>query len=294
MQFNKRDYLIFNVEEDNNEKIKDFLRRNLISQRMIRKAIKSNSIYLNGKATYKNDSLKRGDELSIKFEEEKLNGKRQFKDLDIIFENEDLIFINKEPFMVTHTAKDDIEDTLLNYMCDYFYRNGINRKVRFVNRLDRDTSGIVIIAKNSYAQNFLTREFKENKVVKKYLAITEGIFEKKEGVIEEPIGLSSDGIKREVTSDGKYSKTAYRVIKEKNGLSFVELRLFTGRTHQIRVHLKAINHPIIGDSLYNKSSDLINRQALHSYYLKIKLPREEKYIEIKADLPEDFKKIITL
>ena len=190
--------------------------------------------------------------------------------------------------MVTHTAKDDSQGTLLNYILGYFEENNIKRKVRFINRLDRDTSGIVLACKNSFAQDKISSEFRD-KVEKKYLAICQGIFEDKEGIIDAPIATSEDGIRREVNYViGKKSITSYKVLSEYDNMSLVILTLHTGRTHQIRVHLSHLGHPIIGDSLYGEKSDLISRQALHSYSIKLNLPRKDEEIEILANLPEDF------
>lgn len=285
-RLNSKDFLNFRVGKE--IKLNDFLREKNLSSKLIRRSVKSESIYLNGKLNKKSKKLKINDIVSVEFEEEDLNGKIEHRVLDILYEDDDLILVNKEPFMVTHTAKDDTTGTLLNYLCGYFYVNNINRKVRFVNRLDRDTSGIVMVAKNSFTQDKISKEFKES-VEKKYLAICNGIFHEKEGVIETPIALSEDKIRREVNYvTGKRSITSYKVLEEKDNMSLVLLTLHTGRTHQIRVHLSHIGHPIIGDELYFEKSNLIKRQALHSYSLKFKLPRNNKEIEIFAGVPHDF------
>ncbi|MBS4882113.1 MAG: RluA family pseudouridine synthase [Peptoniphilus harei] len=285
-RLNSKDFLNFKATKE--IKINDYLKERGVSSRLIRKSVKSGSIYLNGKLIKKNKKLKLNDIISLRFQDEDPNGKIENKDLDILYEDDDLIIINKEPFMVTHTAKDDSEGTLLNYLFGYFHDNNINRKVRFINRLDRDTSGIVVASKNSFAQDKISAEFRDV-VEKKYLAICQGIFDEKEGTIDAPIATSEDNIRRQVNYViGKKSITSYKVIEEYDNMSLVLLSLHTGRTHQIRVHLSHLGHPIIGDSLYGKKSDLINRQALHSYSIKLKLPRNNKEIEIFAKLPKDF------
>lgn len=285
-RLNSKDFL--NFRSDKNIKINDYLKERGVSSRLIRKSIKSEKIYLNGKLIKKNKKLKLNDIISLRFEDEEPNGKVEKKSLDILYEDDDLILINKEPFMVTHTAKDDSDGTLLNYLLGYFDENNIRRKVRFVNRLDRDTSGIVVACKNSFAQDKISSDFRD-KVEKKYLAICSGIFKEKEGIIDAPIATSEDNIRREVNYViGKKSITSYKVLEEYDNMSLVMLTLYTGRTHQIRVHLSHIGHPIIGDSLYGEKSDLINRQALHSYSIKFKLPRNDKGIEIFAKVPKDF------
>ncbi|OLR64864.1 RluA family pseudouridine synthase [Peptoniphilus porci] len=285
-RLNQKDFLNFRATKE--VKINEYLKECGVSSRLIRKSVNSGSIYLNGKSVKTNKRIKLNDIVSLRFEDEVPNGKIENKNLDILYEDEDLILINKEPFMVTHTAKDDSEGTLLNYLCGYFKENNINRKVRFINRLDRDTSGIVVVSKNSFSQDKISREFKES-VEKKYLAICEGTFKEKEGIIDAPIAKSEDNIKREINYViGKKSLTSYKVLREYKNMSLVMLTLHTGRTHQIRVHLSYIGHPILGDSLYGKRSELINRQALHSYSLKLKLPRNNKEIEIFAKVPGDF------
>lgn len=285
-RLNSKDFLNFKASKK--IKINDYLKERGVSSRLIRKSVKSGSIYLNGKLIKKNKKLKLNDIISLRFQDEDPNGKIENKDLDILYEDDDLIIINKEPFMVTHTAKDDSEGTLLNYLLGYFHDNNIKRKVRFINRLDRDTSGIVVASKNSFAQDKISAEFRDM-VEKKYLAICQGIFDEKEGTIDAPIATSEDNIRREVNYViGKKSITSYKVIEEYDNMSLVLLTLHTGRTHQIRVHLSYLGHPIIGDSLYGEKSDLINRQALHSYSIKLKLPRNNKEIEIFAKPPKDF------
>ena len=256
-RLNSKDFLNFRANK--NIKINDYLKERGVSSRLIRKSVKSEKIYLNGKLIKKNKKLKLNDIISLRFEDEEPNGKVEKKSLDILYEDDDLILINKEPFMVTHTAKDDSDGTLLNYLLGYFYENKIKRKVRFVNRLDRDTSGIVVACKNSFAQDKISSDFRD-KVEKKYLAICSGIFKEKEGIIDAPIATSEDNIRREVNYViGKKSITSYKVLEEYDNMSLVMLTLYTGRTHQIRVHLSHLGHPIIGDSLYGEKSELIDK-----------------------------------
>lgn len=289
-RLNSRDFLNFRFRGNSGNKIKvnDFLKEKGVSFRLIRKSVKNGNIYLNSRVNRKNKILRENDLISLRFQDEEPNGKIEHRDLDILYEDDDLLMVNKEPFMVTHTAKDDSEGTLLNYTLGYFEENNIKRKVRFINRLDRDTSGIVLVAKNSFAQDKVTSDFDKN-VEKKYIAIVEGILDEKEGIIDGPIATSEDGIRREVNYViGKKSLTSYKVLEEYENMSLLLLTLHTGRTHQIRVHMAHVGHPILGDGLYGSKSDLINRQALHSYSLKFKLPRNNKAIEICAKLPKDF------
>lgn len=284
---NSKDF--FNFKVDKKILSNNFLREKNFSSRLIRKSIRENLIYLNGKSLRENKKIKPCDIISVKILEEEPNGLVEHKNIDIIYEDEDLLVVNKPPFMVTHTAKDDLDGTLLNYVLGYFDDISLKRKVRFANRLDRDTSGIVIVAKNSFAHANISKQYK-NDVNKKYLAIVDGILNEKEGVIEMPIARAEDGIRREVNLvNGKRAKTAYKVISENENMSLLDVKLFTGRTHQIRVHLKSIGHPIVGDELYGGNTDLIKRQALHCYNMKIKKIRSGEELNLYASVPDDFK-----
>lgn len=290
--YNSKDYFKYTADKDD-IKLKSYLKDNGISSRFYREVTKESVILVNKKVTKSNVLLKKGDEILVKIPEENLNAEAQEGILHILYEDDDLLVVNKEPFMVTHTAKANKSSTLLNYACNYFKENDIKRKVRFVNRLDRDTSGIVIIAKNSHAHSTISEQFERDTVIKNYIAITKNNFkDKKVGIIELPIKRDEDGIKRYVSYDGKYSKTGYEVLRENENIAIVKLRLYTGRTHQIRVHLSHIGCSIIGDELYGEKSDLINRQALHCFYIEFDHPRTGKRLKIEAPLFEDMQKLL--
>ena len=174
-----------------------------------------------------------------------------------------------------------------------FDKLGLKKKIRIVNRLDRNTSGIVILAKNEYIQECLIKQMKTNEFKKEYLAIAKGILESKSGTLNFPIARKEGSIiERTVSSDGDSAITHYDVVKEFNNLSLVHIVLETGRTHQIRVHFSYIGHPILGDTLYGSPSELINRQALHSYKLTFIHPVTKKVVSLEAPLPNDIKNII--
>ncbi|HCX65505.1 MAG TPA: RluA family pseudouridine synthase, partial [Eubacteriaceae bacterium] len=177
----------------------------------------------------------------------------------------------------------------------YFKEKNIDTKIRFVNRLDRDTTGLVLVAKNKFAHQFIQDQMKGGHVRKKYVAIAQGVIEPEFQTIDLPIGRKSEeDIERVVMKEGKPSVTDCRVVERYRGFSLVELTLKTGRTHQIRVHLKAIGHPLAGDPLYNLDADShpIDRQALHAESLALVLPRSKRWIALQADLPEDMKRLI--
>lgn len=280
------DSLIYKVTEPTTQK--DFLKDKL-SSRFMRSCIQSNLIFRNGKVSVKNSRLEVGDEIRIDFPNENPNGEVQHTKLDIVYEDEDILVINKPPNMVTHTSRSDLSDTLLNYALGYFDEIGLKRKVRFVNRLDRDTSGLVIAAKNSYAHSVISEQF-EHGVIKEYLALVAG--KPKDVIIEAPIARAEDGVRREVRDDGKYSKTSLKLIKCFGEYSLVKLRLYTGRTHQIRVHMQHIGHPLLGDSLYSDDTSM-NRQALHSFRITFETPRKGQVV-LSAKMPDDMKSMLKI
>jgi|LGVE01.1.fsa_nt_gb 23S rRNA pseudouridine1911/1915/1917 synthase len=283
------------TEENDGNNILEFLIKDYnFSQRLLRRLKKSNSIFLNGKSVSVRQTVFCDDILEILFEDEKLNYEPEKMDLKILYEDGDILIIDKEPFMVVHPTKTHLNNTLANGIADYFIKNNIKKRIRFVNRLDMNTSGIIIIAKNSYAHQYIQDQMEEKSITKKYIAILTNSFPYDEGVIELPIGkLESGDIKRKVFDGGKDSITIFRTLEcfKKNG-AVVEVDLKTGRTHQIRVHFSHYNNSLLGDDLYGVKSSLIDRQALHSFYLRIKVPRKKDFIEINSDLPDDMKSVI--
>ena len=293
--------LEFKVIDNRFITIKEVLRDYFnISERLLTKLKKSNKILLNGNIAIVNQKLQINDVISINldFDEESENIVPTKMDLDIVFEDEALIIINKQPNMPVHPSILHFEDSLSNGLKFYFNSINLKRKLRPVNRLDKDTSGIVIFAKNEYVQEILIRQMKQNIFKKEYLAILEGHLETFQGTINAPISRKENSIiEREINSNGDNSITHYNVLNNfihSSGkkLSLVKFILETGRTHQIRVHSKHINHPILGDSLYGNSSDIISRQALHAYRVTFLHPISKKELIIETTLPKDMITII--
>lgn len=275
--------------------LEEFLYGKEISGRLFRRLYKKKHIYLNGKFVRKSTQVNKGDKVSIYMEDEDNNIIPEKMDLDIVYQDHDILVINKPPDIVVHPTKSHQEGTLSHGISHYFKENGINKKIRFVNRLDMDTTGILIVAKNPFGHQQLGIQLEENTVIKKYLCLVEGVLEKDQDTIDLPIGREEDrSIKKIVTDKGQNALTTYKVRERFKDTSLVEVQIFTGRSHQIRVHMDHIGHPIIGDSLYNKESPYIKRQALHSYYLKAKHPRKDAYIEFIAPLPQDMEDLIDL
>ena len=262
----------------------------LLSDRLITKLKKANKIYLNNLTTYTKKAVTEGDIVSvlIDFEEDNFNIVATNIPLDIIYEDEYLLVINKPANIAIHPSILHFDNSLSNGVKFYFDKLNLKKKIRIVNRLDKNTSGIVIFAKNEYIQECLIREMKTNNFKKEYLAIVEGILESKTGTLSFPIARKEGSIiERCVNPDGDIAITHYDVLKEFDKFSLVHITLETGRTHQIRVHFSYINHPILGDTLYGHHSELINRQALHSYKITFVHPITKKTLVLKAPISDD-------
>lgn len=282
-------------ENKNKKELKIILKEELnLSSRLINKLKKNNKIFVNNKKRKLNDILNKNDIVEIILEEERNEYDKEQMDLNIVYEDYDLLILNKAPYIVAHPTKSHKNKTIANGLCNYLYNDKKeNCKIRFINRLDMNTSGLMIIGKNSYSQHILSLDMKEDKVLKKYYALVYGNLKEKKLKIDKPIYKEEDNIKRIVDKRGQRCVTNVNVIEEYDGYSLLELVLETGRTHQIRVHLAHIGHPIIGDDLYGKEKDdLMNRQALHAYYLKFLRPRSKEILEIEIELPKDIKDAI--
>lgn len=287
----KLEYII----ENNKSNINQILQNELsISSRLLYKLIKSQRILLNGNICDTRNHSNVGDTLIVDFnyDEDNSNIVPTKMDLDIIYEDEWLLIVNKPARVAIHPSILHYSDSLCNGIRFYFDSIGLKKKIRPVNRLDLNTSGLVIFAKCEYIQECLISQMKDHLFKKEYLAICDGIFENKYGTINLPIARKKDSIiERCISDDGQPSITHYEVLKEFSNYSLVRCILETGRTHQIRVHMSAISHPLIGDSLYGSLSDLIDRQALHCYKLKFVHPITKKFMDFCGEIPLDFKKL---
>ena len=240
-----------------------------ISSRLFTK-LKNEHIYLNNHILNTYTPLKPGDIITINFGypeiQENIVSNKDIK-FDILFEDDWLLIVNKPSNMPVHPTMRHYEDTLSNGIKTYYDSINLNKKIRLVNRLDKDTSGIVIIAKCEYIQEQISKQMQQNIFKKEYLALVNGNLELTEDfkTINSPIKRKADSIiERVISEDGEKAITKYKVIKNFNGYSEVKIQLLTGRTHQIRVHFASVGHPILGDSLYGEETNLINRQALHA------------------------------
>lgn len=235
-----------------------------------------------------------GDVIGVRLPEETSDFEPEDIPLNIIYEDEDLILINKQPGIIVHPTKGHPEHTIANGVMKYMADTDQSFKVRFANRIDMDTSGIIIVAKNANSQNELSSQMRAGTVVKKYKALVEGIIGEDCFSIELPVGRPSpESIQRAVMDEGgKSAHSEIRVLErfsseEYGDHTLVEVRIKTGRTHQIRVHLSHIGHPIAGDSLYGGRTDLIDRQALHAYHIEFSHPMSGERVSFEVPLYDD-------
>ncbi|MBR3888288.1 MAG: RluA family pseudouridine synthase [Clostridia bacterium] len=279
--------------QDANKTVKNILKDKLnISSRLLIKLKNAQNIFVNSEPKFVNHIVEENDIVTalINFEEidyiepEEMN-------LDIIYEDEYLLVANKPAGIVVHPSSYHLNNTLANGV-KYYLNN--NKKIRPINRLDRDTSGIVMFAKNEYVQ-----ECFQNKAdyKKEYLAIINGILDNDKGTINKPIARKPDSImEREINyEDGQNAITHYDVLERfvEEGYTLVHIELETGRTHQIRVHFKSEGHTLLGDDLYGAPSKLITRQALHAWKISFVHPITNEEVKLEANIPEDIKNVIT-
>lgn len=276
--------------------------KNNLSRSYIQNLIKHNNILVNQKCTKPNYIIKENDEIRIKIPEpEILDIKPENINLDIVYEDDQIMVINKPQNLTVHPGAGNFSGTLVNGLVYYLRNNNsglsdIGGKLRpgIVHRIDKNTSGIIVIAKNNSAHKFLSEQFAEHKITREYIAIVTGNLYL-DGVINKPIGRDINNRKKmAINPNGRRAVTHYSIIKNFNGYSLIKLKLETGRTHQIRVHMASIKHYILGDDIYgqkDKKFGLIG-QALHARKLGFIHPTTKKYIEFNQKPPRYFLELI--
>ena len=253
------------------------------------------SILINGVWSYMRTPLSAGDTLTVHIRETESSPNIPPVDLPlcIVYEDEDIIVVNKPTGMPVHPSLNNYRNSLANALMYYYQQQGKPFIFRCTNRLDRDTSGLTVIAKHMVSSSILSAMTARHKIRREYLAIVRGHVTPPSGTIDAPIGRAGTPlIERRIDFEhGERAVTHYRVVKEKNGHSLVSLVLETGRTHQIRVHMKYLGFPLVGDYLYNPDMEYIQRQALHSHSLAFRHPITGEDLKFTAELPEDMLRI---
>lgn len=257
------------------------------SMRLFYKLKRNKKVTVNGKKIFLHEMVKDGDLIQVFLEEEVSEYEPVEMDLKVLYEDDDVLLVQKPPYVVVHPTMGTTEPTLLNALLFYFRTHGIQSKVRFVNRLDRDTSGILIVAKNQYAHARLSKECGLWDMEKEYETIVKGHLEPEWGTLSYPIYKVEKEIKRIVDPKGQEATTHYMLKERFDDADLLHITLETGRTHQIRVHLSHIGHPIIGDVLYGVADDRIDRQALHCVKMSFFSPRKKDKITVVSSLPDD-------
>lgn len=288
-------------EEFEGKRLDFFLSEKLegLSRSYLQTLIKKEYVCLeDGKKLKSSYKVKKNDKvLFTQPEDKELELEAEDIPINIVYQDEDIVIINKEPYMVVHPAPGNYSKTLVNailyHIKDLSGINGVKRP-GIVHRLDKNTSGLIIIAKNDEAHKKLTEMFKDKTVDKTYVAIVKGRVKKKEGRIETLIGRSPRDRKKMIVleDEGRVAISNYEVLEEKDDFSLVKINIETGRTHQIRVHMKHINCPILGDEVYGRASKTVKRQMLHAYKLEFEHPITGKHMSILSEIPDDFEKVM--
>ena len=267
----------------------------------IGKMIEENLVLYNGKPSKASTKIKTGDRIELfEKEPEPLAVKGEEIPLEIVYEDDDLMVINKPRGMVVHPAPGHTSGTLVNAVLSHAGESlsSINGVLRpgIVHRIDKDTSGLILVCKNDFSHKVLAKQLEEHSITRRYHAICSGRLKEEQGTVSAPIGRDEKNRKQQAINykHGKEAITHYRLLENLQNASLLECRLETGRTHQIRVHMKSIGHPLLGDPLYGPKKNLyaIKGQALHAMILGFVHPRSGEYMEFSADYPEDFQKLL--
>ena len=294
---------LFEIQENQQMRLDKYLAEQFPEQTRsyLQKLIKEGQVLVNGKTVKSGYQLSKGDEVSVTIPKPKeLDVEPQKMDLDIVYEDEDVILINKPKGMVVHPAPGHTTDTLVNGLLYHCKDNlsGINGVARpgIVHRIDRDTTGILIVCKNDMSHNSIAAQLKEHSINRRYRALVHGNLKEDTGTVEGPIGRHPVDRKKMAINErnGKPAVTHYTVLERFGNYTLIECKLETGRTHQIRVHMTSIGHPLVGDEVYGpaKCPFKLQGQCLHAMVLGFVHPRTGEYMEFSADLPEYFEDLL--
>lgn len=272
-----------------------------ISRSKIKEKIEAKKIFLNGKSIKASYKLIEDDEIEVTdnfFKEEKIEIKPQDLKLDKVYEDEYLLIVNKIAGMVVHISNDTLEDTLVNALLYHYGKDNLSDiggelRPGIVHRLDKDTSGLIIVAKDNETHKKLARDLQNFLIKREYVFICNGRFEKDEFIIKNRIGRNpKNRLKMSITEDGKYAETKFQKIQEFDNYTFARAILKTGRTHQIRVQLANINNPVVGDKVYSDRKNDYNKMLLHSNKIGFMHPKSGEYLEFIVKEPVYFEKFM--
>lgn len=271
-----------------------------LSRSMAQKLIKEENVLVNNKPSKESYRMKLGDKVIVRIEPPKeIEVEAQDIPLDIVFEDDDIIVINKSKGMVVHPGNGNMDGTLVNAVLSHSKDSlsGIGGKIRpgIVHRLDKDTSGLIIVAKNDNAHINISEQIKNHEVTKIYTCLVKGNIEEDEATIDMPIGRDTrDRKKMAIDLEGKEAVTHFKVLKRYYDYTLLRVKIDTGRTHQIRVHMAKIHHPVVGDEVYSsgKNEFDVKGQLLHSTILEFRHPRTNEKLHFEAPLPEEFEKVL--
>ena len=288
------------IVKENNIRIDTYIDSNTdISRSKIQKLIKNKCILVNEEETSSSYNIKEGDLISITYKEEIIDIEPEKMDLDIVYEDEYLLIINKQSGVVVHPAVGNYSHTLVNGLMYHFNKLSKENTIRpgIVHRLDKDTSGLMVVAKNDIVHDKLANMIKSKKVERKYISLVWGVVKHDKGTIDAPIGRDANDRQKYVVTNinSKDSITHFRIIERYKEVTLLECILATGRTHQIRVHLNYIGHPVVNDQIYGNKKIINNfGQMLHSKSIKFVHPITKEELYFESNPPEEFEEIVNM
>ena len=297
MKMDQRFTLVWTMtDNDDGKSVQTFLQEQKVSRSSIKAIIhEGGAIYLNNEPVTVREMVQAGDELVVVFPEERPSPALVPEpfDLPVIYEDEAFLIVNKPPGMATMPSPDHRSGTLANALVHYYEKRNIAAAAHIVTRLDVNTSGLVLVARNRHIHHLFNLQHEKRAIQKEYLALAVGVFQEKKGTIEAPIARKKGSIiERVVSPEGQYACTIFEVLEQFHDFALVKLQLITGRTHQIRVHLAHIGHPVLGDDLYGAGPSTLTRHALHCYKLTFPHPLTGKMESFTAPLPADMQAVI--
>ncbi len=283
-------------QESSGLTIENYLKQILhYSGRKIQKLTRQKGLFINGKPAFLQRQLRANDSLRVLvFEDSSYGVQPEPGAIEILYEDNHLLVLSKPPFQLVHPTGQTTGGTLANFLAHHFAERSIISTIRPVHRLDRDTSGCVIFAKDAHSQSLLEQQLQARTLKRTYWALVKGTVEPPSGTIDAPIGAHPTlANRRAVTSKGEPAVTHYRTIRNFPDATLLELTLDTGRTHQIRVHLADLGHPVLGDRMYGSRSPLISRQALHAMSVSFEHLETNQPVTVTAPLPADFERLMS-